>query len=272
MSYKGNLINDRYVLFGGQLDEKTKEAISRGCPTGNDIIRSLPASAFVPVEEKIVETVVEEKKVDKKKERIARKKAAAKLAAANRHSENLDKQNSKPTIEKVIEEHKHMSLDDELEGILDEVKPKQQVVEKAPEVEEVQASDNMRTQILSLLSADENAPTLEQIDAWKEQYGKNGLHVMSFGDNDNYIYHHLTRGEWKKIKEIMKQLKDSENSDELEEKLKEKVVCNCVVWPQADQKWLDTSKAGVVDSLYQMILLNSGFLTPQQAMLLTTQL
>lgn len=267
MSYKGNLINDRYVLFGSQLDEKTKNAISRSCPTGDDIIRSLPESAFIPVQEDEQEVVVEEQvKVDKKKERIKRKKELAK----QKRLEN----NQKTTIEKVIEEKKSMSLNDELDDILSEAKPKQeqQVPEEAPAQPVQDSSETMRNQILSLLSADENAPSLEQIDAWKEKHGKNGLHVMSFGDNDNYIYHHLTRGEWKKIKEIMKQLQQSENADELEEKLKEKVVCSCIVWPTADQQWLDNSKAGVVDSLYQMILLNSGFLTPQQAMLLTTQL
>ena len=166
-----------------------------------------------------------------------------------------------------------MSLDNDLDSILEEAQPKAQ--EETPEPERVtqaDSSDNMRQQILGMLANDENAPSLEEIESWKDKYGKNGIHVMSFGDNDNYIYHHLTRGEWKKIKEVMKRLRDSENAEELEEKLKEKVVCGCVVWPEADEKWLESSKAGIIDSLYQMVLLNSGFLTPQQAMLLTTQL
>ena len=268
MSYKGKLINDRYVLFGPQLDERTKEAISRGCPSGDDIIRSLPQSAFIPaVEEvKVVDKVVKPR-INKRAERIKRKKALAKKKAAIQEI-------AKPTIiETIIEESKKMSLDNDLDSILEEAKPKAQ--EETPEPERVtqaDSSDNMRQQILGMLANDENAPSLEEIESWKDKYGKNGIHVMSFGDNDNYIYHHLTRGEWKKIKEVMKRLRDSENAEELEEKLKEKVVCGCVVWPEADEKWLESSKAGIIDSLYQMILLNSGFLTPQQAMLLTTQL
>jgi len=269
MSYKGKLINDRYVLFGPQLDEHTKEVISRGCPTGSDIIRSLPESAFIPaVEEvKVVDQLPVKPKVNKRAERIKRKKALAKKKAAIQEI-------AKPTIiETIIEESKKMSLDNDLDSILEEAQPKAQ--EETPEPERVtqaDSSDNMRQQILGMLASDENAPTLEEIESWKDKYGKNGIHVMSFGDNDNYIYHHLTRGEWKKIKEVMKRLRESENAEELEEKLKEKVVCGCVVWPEANEKWLESSKAGVVDSLYQMILLNSGFLTPQQAMLLTTQL
>lgn len=270
MSYKGKLIDDRYVLFGPQLDEYTKEAISRGCPTGSDIIRSLPESAFIPAieEVRVVDNLPVVPKVDKRAARLKRKKELAKKKALFIELENHT------TIGKIIEESKNMSLDTDLDSILDEAKPKAQ----QPEVVEPEvltrdmSSDNMRQQILGMLANDENSPSLEEIESWKETYGKNGIHVMSFGDNDNYIYHHLTRGEWKKIKEVMKRLRDSENAEELEEKLKEKVVCGCVVWPHTDDTWLENSKAGVIDSLYQMILLNSGFLTPQQAMLLTTQL
>lgn len=269
MSYKGNLIDDRYVLFGGSLTEPTKEAINRGCPTGNDIIRSLPESAFIPVAEP--EVIVEEKKdipVVKRKNRIRLKKERAKKLNALKHLQQ-------PTIiEQMIEEKAKMSLDMELDSILEEAQPKK--TEEAPAEPEVitkdASQDTMRSQILGMLASDENAPSFEEIEGWKEKFGKNGIHIMSFGDNDNYIYHHLTRGEWKKIKEVMKRLRESENAEELEEKLKEKVVCGCVLWPEANAEWLDSSKAGVVDSLYQMILLNSGFLTPQQAMLLTTQL
>ena len=268
MSYKGNLINDKYVLFGSSLDSKTKDAINKGCPTGNDIIRSLPESAFIPYEEDVKEKeTIPEVKIEKRKARLQKKKELALKKKA------LDSFKEESTIEKIIKEESKMSLDLELDSILEEAKPK--TTETPEEVEVVNkqdSSDNMRQQILGLLANDDNAPSLEEIEAWKEKYGNNGIHVMSFGDNDNYIYHHLTRGEWKKIKEVMKKLRDSENAEELEEKLKEKVVCGCVIWPETGEAWLENSKAGVVDSLYQMILLNSGFLTPQQAMLLTTQL
>ena len=70
----------------------------------------------------------------------------------------------------------------------------------------------------------------------------------------------------------MNKLKEDKDPEEVEERLKEKVVGYCILWPEVDEQWLEYCKAGVIDSLYQMILLNSGFLTPQQAMLLTTQL
>jgi|SaaInlV_200m_DNA_6_1039755.scaffolds.fasta_scaffold23278_1 hypothetical protein len=276
MSYKGNLINDKYVLFGSVLNEKTKQAINNGCPSGADIIRSLPESATLLVPEEVVvkKEAPPKVKINRRKERLKRKKALAKKKEMPPTAKKaVPTKEPITTIEKIIQEKEPMSLDQELDSLIEEVKPKEEVPAVEPEVVTQQdSSDNMRSQILSFLANDPDTPSLEEIDEWKEKFGQNGIHVMSFGDTDNYIYHHLTRGEWKKIKDVMKRLRDSENADELEEKLKEKVVCNCVLWPEASAEWLETSKAGVVDSLYQMILLNSGFLTPQQAMLLTTQL
>lgn len=273
MSYKGKLIRDRYVLFGSDLNEVTKDKINSACPTGDDIIRSLPPSSFMPVESKenSDEKKIPEKKIEKRKNRVKRKKE---VAAKKKLVESILKEQT--TIEKIISKGNEMTLSNDLDSLIDEAKPKQEekaAVKSEPEtITQEGSQDTMRSQILSMLASDPNAPSMEEIDSWKEAYGSNGIHVMSFGDADNYIYHHLTRGEWKKIKDVMKALRDSENAEELEEKLKERVVCSCILWPSADEKWLDQSKAGAVDSLYQMILLNSGFLTPQQAMLLTTQL
>ena len=172
-----------------------------------------------------------------------------------------------------------MDLEQELAALEQEVVKKKQESEmkrmqemQEEVIEEKQVAPDMRSQILELLSGEDNPPSEEMINAWKERYGKNGIHVMAFGEGEVYIYHHLTRGEWKKIKELMARLQETEDADEVEEKLKEKVVLYCILFPSVDTSWLDQCKAGVLDSLYQMILLNSGFLTPQQAMLLTTQL
>ena len=168
-------------------------------------------------------------------------------------------------------EETKMDLEAELEALSQEVKPVEMPVTR-PEESEQMTQPELKDQILDLLAGEINPPSEEHINAWKEKYGRNGIHVMAFGEGDVYIYHHLTRGEWKKIKELMNRLKESSNADDVEEKLKEKVCLYCVLWPSVDERWLDNCKAGILDSLYQMILLNSGFLTPQQAMFLTTQL
>lgn len=167
----------------------------------------------------------------------------------------------KSTI-KLLSERKEltMNLDDELQSLANET------YQQTASPEQV-----MKSQIFDLLSKKADAPNENQVNFWKQEYGKSGVHVMAFGEDDVYIYHHLTRKQWKTIKDIMGKVEGKE-ADEVEEKLKEKVCLGCVLYPKLPENWTENVKAGVVDSLYQMILLNSAFLTPQQAMLLTTQL
>ena len=293
MGLEGRKIKDDLVMFGEPLDEKALKALQRNSPTADSILSSLPKSAFIPIESpKVLEE--ESKKLKKELEKQKEENERLKKSASSRRERKRKKAEEKivekveikskieePTfIENFIKEkEENMDLEQELAALEQEVVKKKQESEmkrmqKMQEevVEEKQVAPDMRSQILELLSGEDNPPSEEMINAWKERYGKNGIHVMAFGEGEVYIYHHLTRGEWKKIKELMARLQETEDADEVEEKLKEKVVLYCILFPSVDGNWLDQCKAGVLDSLYQMILLNSGFLTPQQAMLLTTQL
>ncbi len=304
MGLKGKKLNSDVVMFGEPISEKALRALEGRSPTGNDIIKSLPPTAFMPkpkpsnaeilANEKLKEENYKKELVisakEAKRERLRKKKLAA---AKKREAEIINKEVAPPTkveepvvevsntiIQRMIDEptifkeSKSMNLEEELKALENDMKPKEVVPPTPREVDPVVENPvtDMKDQILELLENEENAPSIDHINAWKEAYGKNGIHVMAFGEGEVYIYHHLTRGEWKKIKELMNKMKESQNAEEVEEKLKEKVVLYCTLWPSVDEKWLEYCKAGILDSLYQMILLNSGFLTPQQAMLLTTQL
>ena len=265
MGLEGRLFeDDDLVFFGKPISEKALAVLKNKSPTASSIIKSLPDNAFIPigtldvVNQTPVVNAEPVQTTNIKKQRLAKKK-----------QRNLTK------IEKIIEakaeEVTKMDLEEELKMLEQEMQPKEAPVAPA-EPAEVQAAPQMKDQILQLLEGEETPPSEEMILAWKEKYGKSGIHVMAFGEGDVYIYHHLTRGEWKKIKDIMNRLRESSDAEEVEEKLKEKVVLYCTLFPKVDEQWLEYCKAGVLDSLYQMVLLNSGFLTPQQAMLLTTQL
>ena len=292
MGLSGRKINDNMVLFGDPLNERALEALKRSSPTGNDIIKSLPKSAFIPIQKKEnKEEIIKQQKIEeekllilssinnaKERRRLKREKSKLKKQVENKVQKSFNSLKDiiykKNPIEKIKEFN--MSLEEELAMLEKEIE-KKNVQQENPEAvfsdEPAPEQVEMKDQILQILKNLENAPSEEMINAWKEKYGKSGVHVMAFGEDDVYIYHHLTRGEWRKIKEIMNKLKESSDDAELiEEKLKEKVVLYCVLFPSVNEQWLDNCKAGVLDSLYQMILLNSGFLTPQQAMLLTTQL
>jgi hypothetical protein len=300
MGFEGKQLNPNVVMFGEPVNEKALRALEGKSPTADQIIKSLPPTAFMPtptpskreieeqesVSKKAMDAEVVVSAIEQRKERIKKKKELAlKKRQVRQVQKNIAKEeqtNNIPIkepilVQKIIEAHTKdeelipMNLEEELQALESEVKPRTPT--PPPEaVIEPQPQADLKSQILELLDGEDDPPSTEQIEAWKAAYGKNGVHVMAFGGGDVYIYHHLTRGEWKKIKEVMNRMKDSENSDEVEEKLKEKVVLYCILWPSVDEHWLEYCKAGILDSLYQMILLNSGFLTPQQAMLLTTQL
>ena len=285
MGLEGRKVKDNVVMFGEPLNEKTLKALQNRSPTADSILSSLPPSAFIPIqeskvveEENKVEEVVEEK-IDKVKLRREKKKLKSKKKLIDK--KEAQKKEAVEQIEEDIilnslindlpKEEVSMDLEKELEALSQKAEPKIKEEPREEIREELPATD-LRDQILDLLKGEPNPPNEEMIAAWKDHYGKSGIHVMAFGEGEVYIYHHLTRGEWKKLKELMARLQESSNSDEIEEQLKEKVVGHCILWPAVDAVWLDRCKAGVIDSLYQMILLNSGFLSPQQAMLLTTQL
>lgn len=292
MGFEGKKINDRLALFGSPLPDKALDALKRRSPTAEDIIKSLPESAFINITE---QDIIENKaptKADIQEEK--EKSLKEKVNYRRERKKKLAEETEKTIIEKIIEpieeekEDPMDSLEQELEALNAKIEEQRRVKQEAElakqkqeealrveeAVEAPQAPQvNLRDQVVELLALTPNAPKKPQIDAWKDKYGKNGVHVMAFGEGEVYVYHHLTRGEWKKIKDIMSKLQEGGlDGGEIEERMKEKVVQYCVLWPSLSDDWLQNCKAGVLDSLYQMVLLNSGFLTPQQAMLLTTQL
>ena len=163
-----------------------------------------------------------------------------------------------------------MDFDQELEAAANELDAR--ATSADADAAEVEGADTMKGQIMELLSNTPGAPNLATIERWKAQLGKNAVHVMAFGEGDVYIFTHLKRGQWKKIQEMMAKIQEGGASPDVEDQLKEKVISYCCLWPKLGVEFFYNSRAGVADSLYQVILLNSYFLSPQQAMLLTTQL
>jgi hypothetical protein len=133
---------------------------------------------------------------------------------------------------------------------------------------------SMREEILSHLKEIPGAPTDEQIAGMKKQFGEDNVHVIAFGKGDVYIFTCLKRSQWQAIQKKMQELQGQGNAAPaaLEDKLKETVVQHCVVWPKLPLEFFYNSKAGIVDTIYQMIMLQSYFIAPQQAVFLTTKL
>lgn len=238
-------IKNGKVIIGGELSEKQKKALSKMGMSSDEIFENM---------EKLNEEL---------------------------ESENNEKKVSLKQKGKIInKKEQEMDLDKELEQLNQKLSAKKEKEEKAKqEVEEkVEAEEkedgSIRNQILDLLKNAKEAPGERQIQIWKQQHGANGVYAIGMGEGDVYIFTHLKRGQWKKIQEIMAKMQQAghENMD-AEDEMKQKVVQHCVLWPKPlPIEFFYNSRAGVLDAIYQSILMNSYFLTPQQTMMLTTQL
>lgn len=139
--------------------------------------------------------------------------------------------------------------------------------------EEVDYETQRVAAIKDLLSNIPGAPDEAGIQRLKQATG-NSLYVTAFGENEAYLFTHLKRGQFQKIQEVVGELAQADGfTQNPEDAMKEKVLQHCVVWPRPlTVEFFVNSRAGIVDSLYQNIMLHSYFLTPQQSLLITAQL
>jgi len=251
--------NGDHVSVGGSLTKEQIEALASISIQPDHILEHMDD---LNEELETVHTEVETKTKTKTKNMPKRKK---RMSTTNT-----------PTFQRT---RKKKNLDDDFDKALEEIENKvdtetqTNTTEGTDTDQETTMNDGtMKGQILELLRETPGAPSEIQINRLKAKHGENAVHVMAFGKGDVYIYTHLKRGQWKKIQEVMTKIQETQNTD-AEDALKEKVLQYCVLWPTSlPLEFFYNSRAGIVDSLYQVILLNSYFLSPQQAMLLTTQL
>lgn len=253
------------IAVGGALDQQQVEALSSISVDSNSVLDNLEA-----LNEELQESGYSFESNPEAQQLPSTAAEAPTTTQTKSKSSLKEKLNRKPKAKAVrpprrkVQQETTMDFDQELEAAA------QQLEEN--DAAEVPVADGMREQIMELLKNTPGAPSATQIAKWKAQYGEKGVHVMAFGEGDVYIFTHLKRGQWKKIQELMQKAQQQGQID-VEDMLKEKTVTYCTLWPSPlPIEFFYNSKAGVVDSLYQVILLNSYFLSPQQAMMLTTQL
>lgn len=239
--------SDGKIKLGKDLDTKEFEALKKASLTGDQILDNLN-----DLNSEIAETTGTE----------------------------LPKAEVPKTINRKVKKQTVMTLDQELEEMNKKLDAKMKaeqtaaVEEESEEQEEVfEETDSIKDQVVGLLKKSAGAPSDAQIAQWKAQHGQNGVYAIGMGEGDVYVFTHLKRGQWKKIQEIMGKMQATDDSFDAEDEMKKKVVQYCVLWPQPlPLEFFYNSRAGVLDAIYQSILLNSYFLSPQQTMMLTTQL
>lgn len=253
------------VSAGGQLTEKQKEALAK--------ISVKPDAKFFEnldkLNEEIEETnrVLEEEREEKPTPVRDARDSVRPSARMLREQAREIKQESRPAsrMETKAEEVKSkMSSEDDLIGELNKIKQ-----EAEPE-----EAMSMQDELRKVLSKIPGAPSEADIGRLKKIHGDNAVYVTVFSETEAYVFTHLSRKLWQTVQENMADLQNKGGFDSavLQEKMKEKVVQYCMLWPKLPIEFFHSSRAGVVPSLYEVIMLNSYFLTPQQAMALTVPL
>ena len=244
---------DGKIRYGDELSGDQLKALQKSSPTGNQVLDSLDE-----LNEEILETV-------------------------NVSGEKLPEHTVPKVNRKLSRGQETMTLDDELDRMskeLDAKLEKQKAAEaeiaaaEAEKNEEASTTgDSIKDQVVGLLKNAPNGPSDAKIAAWKAKHGRNSIYAIGMGEGDVYVFTHLKRGQWKKIQEVINKMSSADENFDGQDELKKKVVQYCTLFPAPlPLEFFYNSRAGVLDALYEAILLNSYFLSPQQTMMLTTQL
>jgi len=98
----------------------------------------------------------------------------------------------------------------------------------------------------------------EIIEQMKAKYGS--IYTFMPSDKDLYLWRPCMKREWDAIQSRL------QTTDHREEKIMKAVVNRCVVHPMLSDSLLDKTRAGFLDTMFNVILMGSYFYTPEQAM------
>jgi hypothetical protein len=138
-----------------------------------------------------------------------------------------------------------------------EVKASEESTSEEPKTKE---GPKLAKEVLAGLNG---APPAKQIEDWKAQYGK--VYTLHLDREEIYVWRYLNRAEWQA-------LKTNEELVRNEDKFQEYVVQRACLWPRLDAISLASSRAGLVNTLFSVILQGSYFMSPEVALTLVEEL
>ena len=120
----------------------------------------------------------------------------------------------------------------------------------------------------------ENTPAVEIMRGWKAQFG--AVFAFSPDPAEIFLFRSLRRLEHKTISASIRQLSDSQaataNPAIVEEQLHEKVLTACLLHPTMTVEMLSSSDAGLIPTLFNLVMENSKFISPEKALANTYRL
>ena len=137
---------------------------------------------------------------------------------------------------------------------------KEAIPEAAPAVEEAPA-DSM-VNIKELLAGIKGSPKPEMIENWKRLHGD--VYILPLDEKEMYIWRPLKKIEYDTI--LNGEMAKNDNS------FREAVVLKALLWPKLMPEQVAATRAGLMDTLFQVIMQGSYFLTPEFALSLVQKL
>lgn len=107
------------------------------------------------------------------------------------------------------------------------------------------------------------APNEKTLDVWRQEFGR--IYMMAFDTTDLYIWRPLRFAEYRSL-QANKALMENEM------KFQEQIVVRCVLWPRLGPEELSMSRAGLISTLFNVIMQGSYFIAPEIALQLVTEL
>lgn len=112
-----------------------------------------------------------------------------------------------------------------------------------------------------------DAPGAQTIERWKASFG--AVHAFVPDGESVFFIRPLRRIEHKNIGRDVRQLSRSQSAAEdpslVEEQLHEKVVTMCLLYPQVTADFLTMSPAGLMPTLFNLVMEHSKFMSPDSA-------
>lgn len=134
--------------------------------------------------------------------------------------------------------------------------------EEEEQLKRLQAKVKRQDLILKTWASLEQKPSEEEIQQYRNLYGE--IYLASFGEKENFLFRPLKRQEWRNL------MSQTQKLDEF--KKSEAIVMRGTVFPKLNNINIGGLTAGTIDSLRDLILEASNFMTPDRAIQLVRKL
>lgn len=141
----------------------------------------------------------------------------------------------------------------------DELTPEEQMLlDHADEVEAEKAVEAQEASLETLaeqMATLPDAPSLSDLEGWKSQYGT--IHMSTINGDDIYLWRLLKRSEYKQM------MRAGSLGEEI--RAEDYIVRKVLLYPRPNDRFMNSTGAGVVSTLKEQIMFNSGFISREAA-------